>query len=303
VPRVTCSIPMFNASMYVGEAIESILNQTYTDFELVIGNDGSTDGCEEIVQQYAKQDPRVKLIDRKENRGIVYTRNELFEHTLGEFTALMDADDIAMPERFEKQVAFLDAHPDHDAIGSRALLVDPDGRPMCTVSIRETHEEIDKWHIEGASGTAMANPTVMLRTDAARAVGMYHEDTIWAEDYDFYLRLAEHGKLATMPDVLLKYRQHFGGTGYSRNEKQRAAIRISVEKACERRGIPVPKEVTNEKNPKRTAAYAYWQWAHWSMRGGNMATARKYLFKSLVRSPWTPRTWRTAAKMLLKAVR
>jgi glycosyltransferase involved in cell wall biosynthesis len=296
-------MPMLNAGRYVAEAIDSILNQTYEDFELLVANDGSTDGCEEIVRDFEKHDARVKLLHRTENRGIVYTRNELLEHTTGEFTAMMDADDICMPERFEKQVEWLDAHPDYVAVGSRVLLIDPEGNPMCTLPIRETHEEIDKWHIEVASGTAMANPTVTMRTQAVRDVGGYDEDAIWAEDYDLFLRLGEHGKLATMPDVFLHYRQHFTGTGYARNYKQRKAIHVSVEKACKRRGLPVPKKVSNEKFPNRNAAYAYWQWAEWSMRGGNMATARKYLRMSLLREPWTLRTWRTAAKMLLRAVR
>lgn len=299
MPRVSCVMPMLNAAPYVAEAIESILNQTYEDFELIVANDGSTDTCAAIVQDYVERDPRVILLDRSENKGIVYTRNELLDASTGEFSALMDADDISMPERFEKQVEFLDASPDHDAVGSRVLLIDPAGSPMCTLPIRETHEEIDRWHIEAASGTALCNPTVMMRTEAMRAAGAYHADTIWAEDYDLFLRMAERGKIATMPEVFLHYRQHFSGTGYARNSLQRQAIYKCVEKACERRGIPLPRRMEEERIPKRTASYAYRQWAEWSMRGGNRSTARKYAWKSVQKAPWSPRAWYMLAQVEL----
>lgn len=299
MPRVSCVMPMLNAATYVAEAIESILNQTYDDFELIVANDGSTDDSPAIVRAYAERDPRVILLDRSENKGIVYTRNELLDASTGEFSALMDADDIAIRDRFEKQVAFLDSHPDHDAVGSQVLLIDPEGSPMCTLPIRETHEEIDKWHIEAASGTALCNPTVTMRTEAMRAAGAYHDDTIWAEDYDLFLRMAERGKIATMPEVLLHYRQHFSGTGYARNALQREAIHTCVEKACKRRGIPLTPRVLEERVPTRTASYAYRQWARWAMRGGNRATARKYARKSVWEAPWSPRAWYTLARVEL----
>lgn len=301
MPRVSCVMPMFNAARYVEEAIQSVLNQTYDDFELIVANDGSTDGCEEIVKLMADSDSRIILLDRSENKGIVYARNELLDASRGEFTAMMDADDIVLPKRFEKQVEFLDEHPDHDAVGSRVMLIDPKGNPMCTLPIRETHEEIDAWHMSVKTGTALCNPTVTMRTEAVRAVGGYHDDTIWAEDYDLFLRMAEHGKIATMPDVFLLYRQHLSSTGYARNHLQPAAIRRSVEKACERRGVRMPEYEEETRFPKRTLAYAYRQWANWSMKGGNLATARNYMTKSLVRTPWSPRSWYLMLRILMRS--
>ncbi len=296
MPKVSCSMPVYNAEKYLADAIDSILNQSFEDFELVVCNDGSTDGSVEILQAYADKDPRVVFINRSENRGLIDTRNEILDHATGEYLALMDADDISLWDRFERQVAFLDANPEHVLVGSRILLIDPDGHPMCALGIKETHEEIDEWHMEGHSGAAICNPTIMMRTQAVRDAGGYEHGTACAEDYDLFLRLAELGKLATLPDVLLHYRQHLSSVGYQRNAEQRQAIRVAVEKAYERRHIADPVKLHDEAVPNRTAAYAYRQWVEWSLRGGNADTARRYAWKAVGAAPWSPRAWRSFAR-------
>lgn len=302
MPKVSCGMPVYNAERYLREAIDSILGQTFEDFELVVCNDGSTDESETILRDYVKRDARVRLLDRSDNRGLIATRNEILAEMNGEYCAVMDADDIAMPDRFERQAAFLDAHPDHVLVGSRILLIDPDGHPMCALGIKETHEEIDAWHMEGHSGAAICNPTIMMRTQAARDVGGYEDGTACAEDYDLFLRLAEVGKLATLPDVLLHYRQHLSSVGYQRNIEQRNAIRLAVQKAYERRQIKEPVRMLDEHVPNRNAAYAYRQWVEWSLRGGNMGTARRYAWKAVGVAPWSPRAWRSFARAWIKRI-
>ncbi len=296
MPKVSCSMPVYNAEKYLADAIDSILNQSFEDFELVVCNDGSTDGSVAILEAYAKKDSRVVFINRSENRGLIDTRNEILDHSQGEYFALMDADDISLSDRFERQVAFLDANPEHVLIGSRILLIDPDGHPMCALGIKETHEEIDEWHMEGHSGAAICNPTIMMRTQAVRDAGGYEHGTACAEDYDLFLRLAELGKLATLSDVLLHYRQHLSSVGYQRNAEQRQAIRVAVEKAYERRRISDPVKLHDEAVPNRTAAYAYRQWVEWSLRGGNADTARRYAWKAVGAAHWSPRAWRSFAR-------
>jgi len=296
MPRVTCGMPVYNAETYLREAIDSILDQSFEDFELIVCNDGSTDGSEAILQQYANTDSRVVLINHAENRGLIETRNEISRHAKGEFIALMDADDMSLWDRFERQVAFLDENPGHVLVGSRILLIDPDGHPMCTLGIKETHEEIDSWHLEGHSGAAVCNPTVMMRMEAVRSVGGYEDGTACAEDYDLFLRLAELGKLAILPDVLLHYRQHLSSIGYRYNSEQRQAIRVAVEKAYERRHITNPVRLHDEVIPNRNSAYAYRQWAEWALRGGNAETARRYAWKAVGIAPWSPRAWRSFAR-------
>jgi len=296
MPKVSCNMAVYNGERYLREAIDSILGQSFEDIELVVCNDGSTDGSESILLDYARKDSRVKLLNRRDNRGLISTRNEMLAASTGEYFAVMDADDIAMTDRFERQVAFLDANPDHVLVGSRILLIDPDGHPMCSLGIKETHDEIDAWHMEGRSGAAITNPTIMMRTQAVRDVGAYTVGTDCAEDYDLFLRLAEIGKLATLPEVLLHYRQHLSSVGYKRNLEQRNAIRLALQNAYERRQITEPMRMLDEAVPNRNAAYAYRQWVEWSLRGGNVGTARRYAWKAIGVAPWSPRAWRSFAR-------
>ncbi len=295
-PRISCAMPVYNTTAYLAEAIESILGQTYTDFEFLIANDGSTDGSDDIIAQYAKQDSRIVHLSRTENRGLVFTRNELLDHAQGEWLATMDSDDIALPERFERQLAYIAANPDYDLVGSAAQLIDPEGNPMCEMGVELSHDEIDAWHMAGSSGTAFVSPTAMIRTSALRAVNGYREHDGCAEDFDLMLRLAEKGQLCTMPDVLLLYRQHFGSLGYDSNLQQRNGIRWAVEEAYERRGFPIPDDLFDEPIPNRTESYAYRQWSEWSLRGGNVSSARKYGLRAIARAPWSPRGWRALAR-------
>jgi len=295
-PRISCVMPVYNTAVYLAEAIESILCQTFDDFELVISNDGSQDESSEIIARYAAKDPRIVSLSRTENRGLVFTRNELLDHSRGEWVATMDSDDISLPDRFERQISFINANPGYDVIGSEAMLIDPDGHPMCAMGVELTHDEIDAWHMAGSTGTAFVSPTSMIRTDALRAVNGYREHNGCAEDYDLFLRLAEKGKLRTMPGVLLLYRQHFGSLGYDSNREQRNGIRWAVEDAYKRRGEPMPEDLFDEPIPNRTESYAYRQWSEWSLRGGNVDSARHYGWKAIALAPWSPRGWRALAR-------
>jgi glycosyltransferase involved in cell wall biosynthesis len=289
-------MPVYNASTYLAESIESILGQTYSDFELVISDDGSQDDSVAIVEEYAAQDSRIVHFSRKENAGVIYTRNEITNRVRGEWMATMDGDDISLPNRFEVQMAFIDDHPEYDFVGSAAMLMDPDGNLMCEISGLRSHEEIDAWHMAAHSGTAFVSPTSMIRTEALRAVGGYREHIGCAEDYDLFLRLAERGKLCTIPDVLLYYRQHFSSLGYESNLEQRAGIHRAVRDAYKRRGLPIPDSLFDETIPNRTESYAYRQWSEWSLRGGNVETARRYGWKAISLAPWSPRGWRALAR-------
>ena len=130
-PSVSICMPVYNTKRYVAEAVESILAQTFGDFEFIIIDDGSTDGSRAILERYAKQDDRIRLISRP-NTGIVGARNEALGLARGELIAVMDSDDVALPERFEVQVAYLREHPECVVVGSRALIIDPDG---CALTI------------------------------------------------------------------------------------------------------------------------------------------------------------------------
>ncbi len=128
-PSVSVLMPIYNAELTLAEAVESILAQTFTDFELIVVDDGSTDGSLQMLQKFAHRDTRIRIISRP-NTGIAGALNEAMDAARGEFLARMDADDISLPARFEKQVAFLQEHPDVVLLGSRVMLVEPYGTPM-----------------------------------------------------------------------------------------------------------------------------------------------------------------------------
>ena len=137
MPEITILMPVRNGEKYIKESIDSILKQTFTDFELLIMDDGSTDRTVERIERYT--DERIRLIRRKHN--FIRNLNEGLELALGAYIARMDADDISMPERFVKQIAFMNSHPDIDCLGTWAIEIDDDGKEYFRKKMPITHEE------------------------------------------------------------------------------------------------------------------------------------------------------------------
>jgi hypothetical protein len=205
-PRVSVVLPVYNAERFVGEAIDSILGQTLADFELIVIDDGSTDDTPRILADRVSRDPRIRLIAR-ENRGLTPTLNEGLEGARGPFVAIMNADDIALPERLERQVAFLDTHPAVAAVGSQTRLMLADGTPGPSVSLPQTPADVRRFL---PKASPLAHPAVMFRRAAVVEVRGYRPQIEPAEDYDLWLRLADRHELANLPNVLLHYRVHGG---------------------------------------------------------------------------------------------
>jgi glycosyltransferase involved in cell wall biosynthesis len=291
VPLISVCMPAYNAERYVAEAVESILNQTLGDFEFLIVDDGSTDGSRRILEGYAARDPRIRLTSRP-NTGYLVALNEMLAAARGEFIARMDADDVALPVRFERQVPYLRAHPEVLALGSRVLLVDPEGAPLCDMCKLQAHEEIDRTHLEKTM--AMCHPAVMARVEALRRVGGYRPECYTAEDLDLWLRLAEIGRLANLPEVLLKYRQHLQSIGYARRATQDAAAERSVADARRRRGLPQygPTEDPASPRPHPTTMAQLHKWAWWALGSGYVPTARAYAIRCWCRQPFSRESWR-----------
>ena len=147
-PLISVCMAVYNAERYVAEAVESILNQTFGDFEFLILDDGSTDGSLDILRRYAERDPRIRLTSRP-NQGLVASLNELVDQARGEFIARMDADDVSLPERFQREVDYLRDHPECVLVGSRVRLIDPDGDPLCDWCTMQEHEAIDAFYLRG----------------------------------------------------------------------------------------------------------------------------------------------------------
>jgi glycosyltransferase involved in cell wall biosynthesis len=280
-----------NATPYLESAVLSVLEQSYEDFELLTIDDGSTDESGRILDRLACGDDRLKVVHR-EHRGVAATRNEALAMARGDYFGVMDSDDLCHPDRFEKQVDYLDAHPECVAVGCRTLLVDPDGAPICEWATETSHEAIDGAHMAGRGGI-LCHPASVMRRSAVLQVGGYDPDSD-AEDYDLFLKLAEVGRLANLPEVLFEYRQHASSFGYARRSAQRRSARRALEAAHERRNLPPPQVdrlVIDTVRPDEV----HRKWAWWALGGGYVHTARKHAFRALRAHPFCVENWRAAA--------
>jgi glycosyltransferase involved in cell wall biosynthesis len=290
VPTISVLMPVYNTARFLEEAIQSVLAQTFADFEFIILDDGSTDGSIDIVRRFAERDDRIRFVPL-EHRGYVSVLCHGLSLCRGEFIARMDSDDVCMPERFEKQINFMRANPDVVACGSRITVVDPFGSPLDHPQHKLAHEEIEQELLFGV-GWAMVHPVVMMRRDAVMKVGNYRDDLVVSEDLDLFLRLAEHGKVANLPEVLLHYRQHLQSVNYTKYDQQKAVKRQICGEAYKRRGLPMPADWAFRERKILPHAEQYRRWGWAAMRNKNPAVARKHAWAALQKSPLSIDSWR-----------
>jgi glycosyltransferase involved in cell wall biosynthesis len=201
-PYVTVLMPVYNTEMYLKEAIDSILNQTFRDFEFIVINDGSTDSTSDIIESYS--DPRIIYLQNEKNLGVATSLNKGLSIAKGTYIARMDGDDVSRCDRLEKQVAFMDANPE---IGVCGTWLETIGDRNEVWSPPRNHDQI----IVGMLFYVNTyHPTVIIRKDTIyKLQEFYDEDFQYAEDMEYWARLAIHGvKFANIDEVLLKYRLH-----------------------------------------------------------------------------------------------
>lgn len=197
--RVSVIMPAYNVELYIQDAIESILNQTFKDFEFIIINDGSTDNTAKIIQKYAKKDKRIKFINHSVNKGFIARLNECLDIAKGEYIAKMDSDDISLPERLYKQVEFLDNHLDYGMVGC-ALRVFGDKSYV----LKNPQEVRIADFMSGCKTTIF-----MLRADIIEKNNLRFDKNYFAvEDLEFYSRFARFSKIYNLQEVLYLYRKH-----------------------------------------------------------------------------------------------
>lgn len=205
-PRLTVFMPVYNGETYVGEAIESILRQTYTDFRFIIINDGSTDRTEGVINAY--RDPRITLVTHDTNLGIPRTRNHGLDLAEGHYLALMDSDDIANRRRLESQVAFLDNNQGVGICGTwyNKLL----GSEKSETRFPVRHEEIV---FQMLFANAFGQNTVMLRRSFIEKHCLRYDINFpYSEDYEFWVRCSKYMRLANLPETHVIYRYHPGNS-------------------------------------------------------------------------------------------
>lgn len=229
VPRVSVLLATYNAMPFLPVAIDSILNQTFEDFELIIVDDGSTDDSGCYLQSL--DDKRLRYV-RQENAGLAIALNNGLNHCRGEYIARMDGDDFSLPERLAEQVSFLDSHQDIGCVGTQTA---PFGKVRVGSDLRlpTAHDEIYQALWTGAH--AIVHASVMMRTELVKEVGGYWPIRLVAEDYDFFLRLGEITKFATIDRVLYHTRFHMASINGRGMLQMRRAVDYARERARRRR--------------------------------------------------------------------
>jgi glycosyltransferase involved in cell wall biosynthesis len=296
-PPISVLMPVYNAERYVAEAVESILDQSFADFEFIIIEDGSKDRSPAILEGYAARDPRIRLVSRP-NTGIVRALNQGLALAEGELVARMDADDIALPERLAKQLRYLEDHPECVMVGSRVLVIDPEGMPLTVMSDALTHEQIIEGFLAGR-GQLVHHPAVMYRRRVVLEIGAYREIFDESEDLDLFLRLAEVGRIVNLEEPLLKYREHLTKASRAKVVRVEENSRRIREEAHRRRGLPFPPPADPAAVAPFVEAEVYRTWGWWAVMSGNVASARKHAIACLARTPFDLASW----KLLYCAIR
>lgn len=216
-PLVSVIMSVYNAEKYVGEAIESILNQTFTDFEFLIFNDGSKDRSAEIVLQYADKDSRIVFYNYTENTGYLKHLNEGIDKAKGKYIARMDADDISLPQRFAKQVEFMESHGDIGVCGTWFTIFEDTTTNTITI-IKQAQQDSDI-KIALFYSCPFGHPTVIARTVLLQQ-NKYDANFYPAEDYELWARLVPLTKFYNIPESLLLYRRHETNISKNKSETQ-----------------------------------------------------------------------------------
>lgn len=245
-PLVSVTMAVCNAERFLAESIESILGQTFQNLEFIIVDFGSTDNSKTIVFSYAAKDTRIRFYEIP-NCGLAEARNAACSHAQGQYIAVMDADDVCLPDRLSLEVDFMESNPDISLLGGATEWIEKDGRSLGIHKVPCGNVEIQSalpsrcpfWH-----------PTVVIRTDAFLFVKGYRKPFVFAHDYDLEFRISEHFKCANLANVVLRYRIHPSQVTFRKREMQtlcRLAAQISA--ASRRNGRPDPIDLVAEITP------------------------------------------------------
>jgi glycosyltransferase involved in cell wall biosynthesis len=286
-PRVTVLMCVYNDERHVGEAIESVLAQTFADFELLIVDDGSTDATPRVLAEYAARDPRIHVVTQA-NAGTTVSANRGLALARGEYVARLDSDDVSLPDRLAIEVAYLDRHPDVALVGGGTLLMDAKG---AVVGRRNIHPRNAALALR--SRCIYQQSDVMFRRATVNSLGGYRTKFRNAQDYDLWLRISDVAHVAKVPEILGKWRINPGGYTLARAAEQRYESALVRRLARERRqrgadsyDMAEPYPAQQHRQPIAPAAHLVWV-ASVMLQDGRRAEARQALRQALALAPST----------------
>jgi glycosyltransferase involved in cell wall biosynthesis len=204
-PEVSIVVAVYNAQPYLAQAVDSLLSQTFSDFEAIFVDDGSTDGGGAYLDELAGRDPRVRVFHQA-NGGVARARNAGISHCRGKYMAVADADDICLPDRLAKQIAFLERRPDIAVLGGSLLIMSENGELTSKChSFPTTPAQVRTRLLRHC---CIPHPAAMVRMEAVKSVGGYRPIFRMCSDHDLWLRINDRHECANLPDPLVKYRYH-----------------------------------------------------------------------------------------------
>jgi len=292
-PAISVFLPVYNGKRYIAQAVGSILSQTERDFELLLCDDGSTDGTDGILQQFTT-DPRVKLL-RTERFGLGRVCNHLLTLARGEFIARMDHDDIALPERFAAELALLQQDSQLAVVGTWLYIIDPAGRRVLSYTPATEDAALRAMCLRGEC--PINEPSSMMRAEAVRKVGGWRPEFVQCADLDLWLRLGEVGKLGMIDRPLQCYRLHPASMSHTGTaERRREIIRTICAEAMQRRGITgdVP-DPPLWPAPHIDLHRQHLQYGWWAFRNGDRSTAMIYGWRAARCKPFNREAWKLLA--------
>jgi len=223
-PAISVVMPTYNANRFVSAAVESILAQSFEDFEFIIVDDCSTDGSNKTLRSYAERDSRIRVLTNPQNLDFVRSRNLGIAAARGEFIANMDSDDVALPARLAEQYAFMKANPRVGVCGAAVIVIDENDREL---GVRRYRADDRDLRARLFLFNPVAQPVTMIRRSVLDETGPYNPDHILADDLDLWFRIGVRYRLANLQAPLLKYRVHRGSaTGRRLADMHRAAARV-----------------------------------------------------------------------------
>lgn len=239
-PKISVLLPIYNAEKYLRRTLESLLAQTFSDFEVIAVNDASPDASRDIILSY--HDPRICLIENPRNLGQTGALQVGLQRARGEYIARQDQDDVSLPERFERQVAFLDQHPEVGVLGTNYIIIDAEDRVIEGSTPFYAPETISEMAWRLLWTDRLVDSSVMLRRVAAERVGGYDLNYRYAQDFDLWLRLSFEVGVMRLPEVLLQLRIHSTSSSSRFAESQEHEVYCIIQNAINRI-LPIPTSI------------------------------------------------------------